>query len=335
MRTRLPAALAALLFALPAFAQREAPSGFDAFGYRLRSSPHAACPAQWIDLSAGTPLTLVAAGDDAAADDDGGTALPLPLPMRFYGQTHAGLVVSSNGYVAFADGLDDEDGGHWRSDCPLPAIPDNRHARFARIHALAADLERGALGDLRWQHFADCPRPAARGSDACTVVQWLRWQRRGTSGLVDMQVVLYHASGEIAVQYGDLDALATAGATVGIQDGEARSALALACGTAPMPLPASAACWYDDPPQVDVGLGVEPAGAGTVAGAGSYIRGDEVVAEAVAGSGHVFLDWQEQGMTVSNAPSYVFTGNSDRQLVARFVAGDTIFANGFEADVAR
>lgn len=335
MRTRLPAALAALLFALPAFAQREAPTGFDAFGYRLRSSPHAACPAQWVDIQAGTPLALVAAGDAAAADDDGGAVLQLPLPMRFYGQAHAAVVVSSNGYIAFADGLDDEDGGHWRSDCPLPAIPDNRRARFARINALAADLERGALGDLRWDHFADCPRPAARGADACTVVQWLRWQRRGTQGLVDMQVVLYHASGEIAVQYGSIDAAAGAGATFGIQDGDARSALQLACGEAQPPQPASAACYFDDPPTFDIAIRVEPAEAGSTSGSGSYVVGDEVVAEALAHEGHVFLDWRENGVPVWGAPSYVFTGGVDRELVARFGPADTIFASGFEAIVTR
>ncbi|MBN8481513.1 MAG: hypothetical protein J0L88_07995, partial [Xanthomonadales bacterium] len=223
------AVVVGLLSAAPAPAQRSAPSSFDAWGYRQRSSPHAACPLQWIDLSAGTPLDLVAAGD-ADADDDGAAAVALPLPFRFYGEDRSNLVVSSNGYLAFADGTADEDGGHWRSDCPLPAIPANRAARFARIHALLADLERGDDGDLRWAHFAPCPRSAALGAEACTIVQWQHWRRRGSSALVDMQVVLYHASGEIAVQYGAMDAAAAGGATFGIQDDAARSAVQLACG---------------------------------------------------------------------------------------------------------
>ena len=77
-----------------------------------------------------------------------------------------------------------------------------------------------------------------------------------------MQVVLYHASGEIAVQYRDVDPDARAGATFGIQDGDARSALAFACGSSATPLPA-ATCYFDEPPTASIMLRAEPAGAGT------------------------------------------------------------------------
>lgn len=322
--------LLALAASTPVLAQREAPVSHDAWGYRMRATPHVVCPSSWIDIGAGTPLVLTAAGD-ADADDDGGAAITLPLPMRFYGESTTGLVVSSNGYLAFADGTADEDGGHWRSDCPLPAIPDNRHARFGRIYAALADLERGPAGTLRWAHFSECPRIGAGGVDACTVVEWHQWKQRGTSARVDMQVVLYHAHGEIAVQYGALDAGLAATATFGIQDQGARSALQVACAGSAAPPPSSAVCYFDDAPSVQVATAVEPPAAGTTNGDGAYVRGDDVVVEATAASGWVFLEWREGGVPQSNLPAYAFTGLADRQLVARFAAeGDMLFRNGFD-----
>ena len=322
--------MAAALLPAPALAQRAAPASFDAWGYLMRQSPHAACPSAWIDLGTGTPLGLVAAGD-ADADDDGGAEIALPLPFRFYGEEQAALVVSSNGYLAFAENLDAEDGGHWRADCPLPAIPDNRHARFARVYALLADLERGPAGDLRWAHFAQCPRPAAHGADACTVVQWQDWKRRGADGFVDMQVVLYHAHREIAVQYGALDAAATADATFGIQDGGASSALLAGCGNAAPPPAFGAVCYFDGAPTVQIVTAAEPAEAGETSGAGTHVVGDSVTVVATSNPGYAFIDWREDGVPQSNTANYTFTGTTSRNLVARFAAGgDTIFTHGFD-----
>lgn len=321
----------ALAASMPVLAQRDAPVTHDAWGYRMRTSPHAVCPLSWIDTGTGTPLALTAAGD-ADADDDGGAAITLPQPMRFYGESTTNLVVSSNGYLAFADGTADEDGGHWRSDCPLPAIPDNRHARFGRVYAALADLERGPAGTLRWAHFTECPRAGASGVDACTVVEWNQWKQRGTTALVDMQVVLYHAHGEIAVQYGALDAGLAATATFGIQDPGARSALQVACAGSVAPAPSSAVCYFDDAPSVQIETTIEPVEAGTTQGDGRYVRGDEVVVEATAASGWVFLDWRESGVPQSNLPAYAFSGVADRQLVARFASeGDVLFRDGFDA----
>ena len=327
----LSALVLALATSAPALAQRDAPVSHDAWGYRMRSSPHLACPSSWVDMSAATPLVLTAAGA-ADADDDGGVAVTLPLPVRFYGESHASVVVSSNGYLAFAGDTGEEDGGHWRSDCPLPAIPDNRRARFARVYAALADLERGATGTLRWAHFAACPRPGAAGADACTVIEWHQWKQRDTAALVDMQVLLYPAQGEIAVQYGAIGPALAATATFGIQDAGARSALQVACAGSRTPSPASAVCYFDDAPSVEIATIVEPAAAGTATGDGRYVRGDEVVVDASAASGWQFLEWREAGVPQSNLAAYAFTGMADRQLVARFTAdGDVIFRHGFES----
>src|SRR5690606_5759790 len=84
------------------------------------------------------------------------------------------------------------------------------------------------------------------GSDeACTVVEWQNWALRGQSGALDMQVVLYHTSFEIALQYQTLDASLGAAATLGTQGPNAISGNAYACrGSRPLAV-ASAVCLFD------------------------------------------------------------------------------------------
>lgn len=237
--------LLCLLVSFSALGQRAAPAPADVYGYMHLRSPDALCDSAWIDIDDGTSLSLIPAGA-APANDDGAAAISLPQAFEFYGRMHAGVVVSSNGYLAFADGLAEENGGHWRADCPLPAIPDNTAASFARIYALAADLERGPVGTLRWKHFTTCPRSPSFGVDACTVIAWSDWRRRGLAeGGLDVQVVLYPGRREIVVQYGSLDAFAAAQPTVGIQDRGASSALLVGCGEGFVPEPLSAVCLFD------------------------------------------------------------------------------------------
>jgi hypothetical protein len=225
-------------------AQRVSAPAEDAYGYRLLRAPDARCAANWISLDAGQALPLVAAGE-ASADDDGGARIALPLAFEFYGLPREAAVLSSNGYLAFVDAERDEDGGDWRAHCPLPAIPDNAIASFARISALQQDLELGSGGELQWQHFETCPRQSARGDEACTVMQWVGWERRGVPGLLDFQIVLYHGSWEIALQYATLDAVAAANALIGLQDDGASSAAMASCGAVEPAASGSAICFFD------------------------------------------------------------------------------------------
>lgn len=243
---RLTTMILFLPLASTAAAQRLAPEAPDAYGYVQQRSPEPACAYQYIDLDlGGTPLALTASGAEPA-EDDGAAVVALPLPFEFYGQPADTLVVSSNGYIAIAEGLESEDGGHWRADCPLPAIPDNAHASFARVYALLDDLSQGTAGHLLWQHFADCPRPSgAVDGEACTVVQWRDWRRLGGSEPLDFQAVLYHASFAIAVQHAQIAGAAASGATVALQDHGASSAAVSACGGNRPLEPASAVCFFD------------------------------------------------------------------------------------------
>lgn len=237
-----------LLLPAMAWAQREAPEAPDRWGYSARTSPDPVCPYQYVDLAlSGTALSLVAAGDAIPASDDGGADLALALPFEFYGAGGSTLVASSNGYLAPGATLDTEDGGHWRGDCPLPAIPDNARARFGRIYALAGDLAQGSAGQLLAEHFTACPRPSGTGpAEPCTIVQWRNWTRLGQADALDFQAVLYHHSWQIALQYQAVPVLpAGPGYTVGLQDHGADSGTAIGCG-AGIPVPAaSAVCLFD------------------------------------------------------------------------------------------
>ncbi len=62
----------------------------------------------------------------------------------------------------------------------------------------------------------------------------------------------------------------------------------------------------------------DPANSGTVAGTGSYVAGATARLTATANSGYEFVDWTENGVSVSTANPYNFTVNAARNLVAHF-----------------
>jgi hypothetical protein len=226
---------------------RDALSQADGYGY-LVAGGGAACAYAAVDVSAsGTPLALVAAGPDATALDDGAAPLALAEPFAFYGESRTSLVVSSNGYVAFADSTDAENGADFSNDPYLPAVPDNTPSTAGRIYAYHDDLTGEAAGSqLRAQHYAACPRASeAIAGESCTVVQWKNWARIAGGGSIDVALVLYHASGEIAIQHAALDSGAGDSACVGIQNADASDGLAWSCNGARTLTPASSVCWFD------------------------------------------------------------------------------------------
>ena len=64
---------------------------------------------------------------------------------------------------------------------------------------------------------------------------------------------------------------------------------------------------------------VNPAGAGTVTGAGEYEEGTIATLVATANSGYEFVNWTEDGTEVSTNATYSFVVTEDRALVANFV----------------
>ena len=67
-----------------------------------------------------------------------------------------------------------------------------------------------------------------------------------------------------------------------------------------------------------VSLSIDPEGAGTVSGAGRYLRTSEVTVVATPAEDYMFDHWELHGANVSNNERYKFTMNYDVQLTAIF-----------------
>lgn len=231
-------------------AQRAPADRSDAYGYLVGSDP-ASCPYVPVDVSGSPPLVPVAADGAASAGDDGHAVVLLGAPFELYGTAVSQFAMSTNGYLAAATGPHEDDGGDFSNDCPLPAVPDHVGAGTARILALHDDLAAGSGGALRSAYYASCPRVAGSGVDeACSVFDWSGWTRIGHADGLAFQVVIYHASFEIALQYASIGDGGT-GASVGAQDAAASSAAEHACnGSRPLQ-PARSICLFDPrfPPQ--------------------------------------------------------------------------------------
>lgn len=60
---------------------------------------------------------------------------------------------------------------------------------------------------------------------------------------------------------------------------------------------------------------IDPAGSGTVTGAGQYQEGETVALAVEPADGYEFIGWQENGQTVSESETYTFVAEADRALV--------------------
>ena len=76
-----------------------------------------------------------------------------------------------------------------------------------------------------------------------------------------------------------------------------------------------------------VSLSVDPEGAGTVSGAGRYMRTTNVTVTALPDNDHLFDHWEVNGLNVSNDAIYTFRMNYDIHLTAKFVVDTNIYAN--------
>lgn len=73
----------------------------------------------------------------------------------------------------------------------------------------------------------------------------------------------------------------------------------------------------------EVTVAADPEHCGTVSGASTYADGASVTLSATAEPGYVFANWTENGVLVSNSPSYTFVIHSDRELEAHFLSVGT------------
>jgi len=73
-----------------------------------------------------------------------------------------------------------------------------------------------------------------------------------------------------------------------------------------------------------ISASVNDAEAGTVSGSGGFVYGETVSLTAVAADGYDFLNWTDGGTIVSSDENYIFTAESNRNLIANFDVASAI-----------
>lgn len=73
-----------------------------------------------------------------------------------------------------------------------------------------------------------------------------------------------------------------------------------------------------NPTNYTITVSANPTNGGTVSGGGTYQQGQQCTVSATANSNYTFIKWTENGTQVSTNPTYSFTVNSNRTLVAHF-----------------
>ncbi|TVQ13198.1 MAG: T9SS C-terminal target domain-containing protein [Bacteroidetes bacterium] len=75
-------------------------------------------------------------------------------------------------------------------------------------------------------------------------------------------------------------------------------------------------------------LSSQPSGAGTLAGAGNYQAGEQILVSATAHEGYTFLNWRQNGSILSNQPDFIFNmPSSNVTLTAHFNSSDSPLYN--------
>jgi hypothetical protein len=143
--------------------------------------------------------------------------------MSLYDSTMNSVEISSNGFLSSAD----NSYGDLTNDCPLPASPST--GTGARIYGVHDDL---VTSTGFYQYFATCPRVGADGAGSCTVFLWDEANHYGGTTAFDFEIILYHASGEIVVQWDDRNPEGGSGSTTGIQNAAADIGLTYVCDSA-------------------------------------------------------------------------------------------------------
>jgi hypothetical protein len=196
----------------------ESTGGPDAFGYTYSDQAEADVAFDWIDITAtGAP---VVSGDDA------GAPVTLGAPFTFYGVTYTEMAMATNGYLS-TDPTDT--GPDLSNDCPLPATPSTGGG--ARIYPLQDDL---ITAQGYYEFFGQCPRQNGRcgAAEPCSIFFWDGVTHYGGTAAWQMEVVLYHSSGDIVAQVGPGNPETGSGSTTGIQNDGATIGLTYACDAA-------------------------------------------------------------------------------------------------------
>ncbi|MBK6919628.1 MAG: hypothetical protein IPH07_19695 [Deltaproteobacteria bacterium] len=204
------------------------------------STPDAAGYA-WYDQASGATYNYVdisATGTNVISGDDSRTSLALSVPFTFYGVSLNQVDVSTNGFIASATPNSD-----FGNTCPQPGFVDGGGARIAVLHD---DL----VSTVYHQYF-NAAQATAIGfpgtTNGVTIVQWVGTHFTGSTAM-NAQVVLFHDSGAIQMQY-LVDVDTGSGATIGIQNAAATIGLTYACNTLGSISPGATAVRFAPTPQ--------------------------------------------------------------------------------------
>ncbi len=210
----------------------------DQFGYYSINN----CPLEYINIdSQSDELNLLAAGTEPA-EDEGAALVNLPLPFTYYNETYASVVISSNGYLAFANDLNLENGADFSNDCLFPSIPDNQPQTLARIMPFHDDLSRGTDGKIHWAHYTECP--LSGHNNPCTIFEWQNWKKTDAVQDFSFQTILIHGSSVIVMQYNPTTP-APESASIGFQNSRLFSGQILSCNQAETALNNQAYCFQN------------------------------------------------------------------------------------------
>ena len=84
-------------------------------------------------------------------------------------------------------------------------------------------------------------------------------------------------------------------------------------------------------PAIQIASNGSPAAGGSVSGAGEYPSGQTATLEAVPNANFEFRYWSDGGTVVSTLPSYTFTVNAPRTIIANFAPVFPVFATAWPA----
>jgi|GEM_PF-2156420 len=158
-------------------------------GYIYSASTSTASPRPkygWEEAGPENGGTLVTTGDDEIS-----TALTLPRPFTFYGNTYNSIVASTNGWVTF-DVAYVHNASQERTELQIP----NTTAPNNIVSALWDDLDTINVGGV---YTKTCNNKY--------IIQWQNFKRfsGGTSDLLNFQIVLDFADNSIAINYASAD----------------------------------------------------------------------------------------------------------------------------------
>ncbi len=198
---------------IPGGVAQAAVGGPDSGGYVFADQVDGAT-FNYIDIRA-TGTLLVSADDSTAIT-------PLGAPITIYGDVHASLGVSTNGFVSDAVTL----AADFSNDCPLPTLPSVGAGSF-RVAALHDDL----VTDVYYQYFDEI-QAAAIGYPGqvagISVFQWFGRHFAGPPNTVDAELVLFHDDDAMLAMVA-LDSESGSGSTMGIQNMDASTGLNYGC----------------------------------------------------------------------------------------------------------